>query len=235
MMCLSDCVWVRTNFSVLVDECIAILARDSDVRASLVPAGESEDIVRLCTALEELIQEKFVRGSTLALTRIIRRGLVQRDEGLAKAEASEGYTPSGVREYVVRALMLMVTVHERLRCMGEAVRDRVLCLVVAKLWWTCLDFVTQIGSDVHVREVGGKPSGYAKALTLQITAEMHFLKTILQRFQKGVSDGLILELGERLENLLWECKVDTEAAESARKVVTRDAMYRSKVLAECFR
>jgi hypothetical protein len=77
-----------------------------------------------------------------------RLGLVQREESLTRNETGDRYVPDGVREWVIRALMMLVTIHESLRCIGEDVRDRILSKVVEKLWWTCVDFVSNVGSGV---------------------------------------------------------------------------------------
>lgn len=81
------------------------------------------------------------------LNHLCRLGLVQREESLTRNETGgDRYVPDGVREWVIRALMMLVTIHESLRCIGEDVRDRILSKVVEKLWWTCVDFVSEVGS-----------------------------------------------------------------------------------------
>jgi hypothetical protein len=44
---------------------------------------------------------------------------------------------------------------------------------------------------------------------------------------------LLRDLGNDLQVLLVSCNVNVEDAEAARKLVSRDAMFRSRILADC--
>lgn len=264
LMVLADVAYLRANIEGLLEECAEALqphttTQSISASSALLKGQEDTQVVaeagvevlmHLCSTLENLLEDKYIRGCSLAIAAAVESGVKSlppkgragtRDAAaLSASSASEpghAFLPAAddTRPFVEEVVQILVRAAGSFRSLGTDVQDALVSRLVEALWRALTVAARETRAAMEL-DPKAFPTLVQVAAALQIHADLHFLSSGLHRFEKR-EDGSsrVAAVMELLTDWLELLGVSHDDAEVAGKAAVRDSTYRCKLYLECFR
>jgi hypothetical protein len=170
--------------------------------------------------LEDMILRKYVTHKTFTLNEIIRSGV------LFSGFDWGGITvpPTGLRDFVMSALLELVFVHDELHRVSRSLLRPVLSTVLENIYQCFLDCLQ------HIDTVSNHG-------VLQLGMELDFLSSVMRKYKSPIATGLANELDHILQyNSIMDPKSDEVLAKDKKivKALLSSKLQEASLLVECF-
>lgn len=187
---------------------------------SLYNTKAQRDGVELLERLEDMIIRKYVCRKTNILNGVIRNGVLFSGFDWAGIQAP----PTGVRDFIMTALLELVFIHDELHRVSRSLVRPVLTTVLENIYQCfidCLQFIDIISNHG----------------VLQIGMEIDFLSSVMRKYKSPIANGFSAELEHILQfNAIMDPKSDEVLAKDKKTVkgLVSSKLQEASLLTECF-